>query len=389
MFLPLPGYYGMQREYRLSQAEEAGLRRWLYLANARAHYSGSSETVLDADLNTIARTKSAEGLLEASTQQVGRLEVLPSDLAGRGQRSALFSMAYLALRARGAKDWRTRLGLSLTHQGRYHFIEHHHIFPKAQLKKTSYDKSEVHEIANMAFVSGRTNRSLSAKPADEYLTSVLEEQGPEALEAHCIPLEPELWKIENYRDFLEYRRGALAAAINAFINQGGAAGDRLDLEALIADGESDELEFKESLRWDTRESRVNKALEAVSVKTISGFLNGKGGRLLLGVKDSGEVLGLDADYRTLSQRANRDGYQQHLVNLISTALGRHVCANLAITFHPVDGRDICMVTVRPASAPVYSADGESKRFFLRTGNTTRELDTRETVEYIRHRWPER
>jgi len=62
-------------------------------------------------------------------QQLRRFEILPAELAGRGQRSALFSMAYLALKAHGARNWRTRLMLSLTHQGRFHFIEHHHIFP--------------------------------------------------------------------------------------------------------------------------------------------------------------------------------------------------------------------------------------------------------------------
>ncbi len=79
--------------------------------------------------------------------------IQPADVAGRGQRSALFSSADLALKARGAKDWRTRLALSLTHSGRFHFIEYHHIFPKATLKGR-YEKSEINEMANMAFVSG-------------------------------------------------------------------------------------------------------------------------------------------------------------------------------------------------------------------------------------------
>jgi hypothetical protein len=387
LYLITIGYYAMQHDYQLKREDDAGLRRWLYLGNARGHYSGSSETTLDADLNLITRSPSTGDLLSALKQQVGRLEVLPEDLFGRGQRSALLSMAYLALRARGAKDWRTQLRLSLTHQGRFHFIEHHHIFPKAQLKKASYEKSETNEIANMAFVTGGTNRSISAKPAEVYLAAVLEEQGPAALEAHCIPLDHEIWKLENYRRFLEYRRAALARAINEFIGHDGGIQDQVDVEALVSGGEAEDLEFKSSARWDYRESRLNKQLEAVIVKTIAGFLNGKGGHLVIGVSDGGEVLGLEADYGTFSKRPDRDGYQQFLINLVSSSLGKGACAALSVSFQPLRTKEVCVVRVEPGSSPTYFADGQQTRFFLRTGNTTQELGTRDSVEYVRARWP--
>ena len=46
---------------------------------------------------------------------------------------------------------------------------------------------------------------------EKYLAEVLEEQGEDALRAHCIPLDPALWKLEAFPQFLEYRRAALAA----------------------------------------------------------------------------------------------------------------------------------------------------------------------------------
>src|SRR6185369_13409521 len=53
---------------------------------------------------------------------------------------------------------------------------------------------------------------------------------------------------------------------------------------LIAKGESAELEFKSSARWDVRASRINKELERVIVKTVAAFMNSKtGGTLLIGV----------------------------------------------------------------------------------------------------------
>lgn len=387
LYLITIGYYAKQHGFRLTREDEVGLRRWLYLGNARGHYSGSSETTLDADLALIAKGASTEELLGALKQQLGRLEILPEDFIGRGQRSALFSMAYLALRARGAKDWTTQLGLSLTHQGRYHFVEHHHIFPKAQLKKGSYEKAEVNEIANMAFVTGGTNRAISSKAADIYLAKILDEQGPAALETHCIPLDPELWKLENYRAFLEYRRAALARIINDFIEKDAGIPNHVDVEALIGNGESDSVEFKSSARWDFREGRANKVLEAVIAKTIAALLNGKGGHLVIGVNDAGEVLGLDADYSTFSKRADRDGYQQFLINLVSSSLGKSACASLAVSFQPVQGKEVCVVRVEPGTGPTYVSEGSQSRFYLRTGNTSQELGTRESVEYIRTRWP--
>jgi hypothetical protein len=386
VFIITIAFYAMHHHYQLTPSEEAELRRWLYVANARGHYSGSSETTLDVDLNIISRDGTTSDLLEVLRQQLGRFEIEPSDFKGRGQRSALFSTAYLALKARGAKDWRSRLGLSLTHQGRFHFIEHHHIFPKSLLRKAEYSKSEINEIANMAFVSGGTNRSIASKPPEEYLHRILEEQGEEALAAHCLPLDESLWSIDAYPQFLEYRRAALARAINDFIEKDELSLDVVDLDDLISKGESDEVEFKSSARWDYREGKQNKVMESVIAKTIAGLLNGNGGIVIVGIDDDGNVVGLEKDYRTLSKRPDRDGYQQFLVNLVSSCMGKDSCAYLSVSFQPAKGQEICVIRVNRSSRPVYIQDAERTRFYVRTGNTTQELGTRESVDYIGSRW---
>jgi len=81
-----------------------------------------------------------------------------------------------------------------------------------------------------------------------------------------------------------------------------------DVRTLAEAGEGAAVEFKASLRWDLQEQRVNKALERVVAKTVAGFLNGHGGRLLLGVDDAGGIAGLAADYATLTRR-DRDGFE--------------------------------------------------------------------------------
>ena len=379
-------YLGKSLDYRISPPEDSQLRRWLYIANARGHYSGSSETTLDGDLKVIDRGGGSSELLELLRQQIGRFEIEPGDLAGRGQRSALFSTAYLALKARGAKDWRTRLGLSLTHQGRFHFIEFHHIFPKSGLKVAGYEKSEINEIGNMAFVSGSNNRRIGVTPAERSLADVRREQGDASLAAHCVPLDESTWKAENYRMFLEQRRIELARAINDFIGGKTDEAVTMDVDGLVAGGENELVEFKSSARWDYREKRINKALEGVIVKGLAAFLNGKGGTMLIGIDDSGDALGLEADYATLGKRPDRDGYQQMLVQLVSTALGKAACANLAISFHPVEGKEICVIRATASAAPVYFEGEGASRLYVRLVNTSRELTGRDMVEYVRSRW---
>jgi hypothetical protein len=49
---------------------------------------------------------------------------------------------------------------------------------------------------------------------------------------------------------------------------------------LISQGESSQLEFKSSARWDLRENKKNKAMEQIILKTVAAFLNSQGGTLL-------------------------------------------------------------------------------------------------------------
>ena len=132
-------------------------------ANAKGRYSrGSSETLLDQDLPPSAGGGAKE-LIDRLRQQVGRLDVAPEELEGRNQRSALFKTMFLAFRAAGAKDWRSNLAIALDHSGAHHRLQFHHIFPKAVLK-SAYTAREADDIANLAFIGGKTNRQISDKP---------------------------------------------------------------------------------------------------------------------------------------------------------------------------------------------------------------------------------
>ncbi len=159
-----------------------------------------------------------------------------------------------------------------------------------------------------------------------------------------------------------------------------------DLRALIARGESATLEFKSSFRWDLRENKLNRALEAVVLKTIAGYMNSNGGTLLIGVADDGSVAGLEHDYTTL-KKPDRDGFEQVLMTAIATKLGGDACHAVQMVFHSLENKDVCRVIVAPAHRPVYVKDGDSPKLYVRTGVSTRELNVQEAINYTSARWP--
>lgn len=210
-------YYGHKRDYKLSPQESLLLRQWILLANAKARYSrGSSETILDQDIALLRDGGAAADLLERLRLQVGRLDVTPGDLEGRNQRSALFKTMFLAFREAGAKDWFSQLEISVDHVGVAHNLQFHHIFPKALLKGVRTTK-DIDDIANLAFIAGRTNRKISANPPSEYLPPLMEQLGGHPFVAQCIPSGRELLSLDQYEQFLAERRRLIAERLNAFL----------------------------------------------------------------------------------------------------------------------------------------------------------------------------
>lgn len=208
------------KDNKLSKQEQNQLLHWLLVANSRGRYSrGSTEGLLNEDLAILFRSGDISALMGPVKQQFGRLHIEPGDLARRGTNSPLFALAFLALKDAGAKDWYSGLGVSLTHQGKLHFIQWHHIIPRSLLKKMDYETKEINEIANMAFISGQTNRRISNKEATKYLVDIIDKQGEEALTSQCVPTDPALWSTDRYRDFIAVRREALADRMNQFINK--------------------------------------------------------------------------------------------------------------------------------------------------------------------------
>lgn len=160
------------------------------------------------------------------------------------------------------------------------------------------------------------------------------------------------------------------------------------LRELIDLGENSKVEFKSSLRYDYHQKSVNKDLELVIAKTIVAFLNSDGGKLLIGVKDNGQILGLTKDYPTL-KRKNRDGFKLKLVEIINKFIGKEFnrVSIIKFNFPIIDKKEICVVEVKKNNKEVYLKKAKNKEvLFIRTEASSIELNTRQAVEFIKENW---
>jgi len=155
-----------------------------------------------------------------------------------------------------------------------------------------------------------------------------------------------------------------------------------DLLKLIKQGENQFLELKSSVRYDYRQKTTNQELEIVIAKTLVGFMNAKGGKLIIGVNDTGETLGLENDFKTLKQQ-NIDGFEQKIYEIISKYIGKEFCLHCSVYFYKIDEKSICVIDIDKVTEPVYLTRGKETVFYLRTGNATKPLSIKEAFHYIK------
>ncbi len=154
------------------------------------------------------------------------------------------------------------------------------------------------------------------------------------------------------------------------------------VDALIAGGENQFVEFKSSLMWDYRQKAVNKALYEPVMKNVVGFMNASGGRILIGVADDGEVLGLDPDLRA-TRKGNVDEFENIFNMAFRKMIGPEYRGLVTLTFPEVQGKTVCVVTVRPSPSPVFFKHKGREDFYVRAGNASQPLTMSQAARYIR------
>lgn len=382
-------------EYRVAEPIlRRAIARWFFMAGLTGRYTDSPESKLEFDLARFRDVTDAEGFVQVldavcdSTLTNDFWDItLPNDLATSSAVSPSLFAYYASLVLLDAQPLfsheKVRDMLDPSVHAKRAAVERHHLFPKSYLKGLGVTSTrDTNQIANLAIVEWGDNDTISDQAPVRYLPVMREQVPKKDLERqyywHALP---DGWEGMEYRRFLEKRRELIAAVIrDGFARLGTTAPGHpsaLPLGAIIASGEGVTTEFKSTLRTNLHTGQIDARMELGCMKTIAGFLNSKGGTLVVGVADDGSPIGLDAD-----GFPDEDKMGLHLVNVIKRDLGSQFMMYIHPRFEEHDGIRVMVVECWPARSPVYVKDGKTERFFVRAGPSTAELPASQALEYI-------
>ncbi len=383
---------------KLSQIEIKKVIKWFYYSQIRQRYISQLPQKLDKDVGIVVNQENPFDKLLNIIAAERPLEISKDEFVGVGVSHALWGLMRFYFKSKGAICFSTGINIR-KNMGKKYGLEWDHIFPYSILRDNGYSKnnrlkySYAQEITNRAVLTEIANRNKSNDMAEQYLAEI-SDKFPDALKLQCVPEDRELWKLENFEVFLENRRVQLALELNKFLNDITETSEDevdMDLIEMIEAGENSEVEFKTTLRYDIKQKITNKKLEEVILKTIAAFSNASGGTLIIGVDDEMNIIGLENDYRTLNS-GTKDEFELHLRNLVNKSYGVEFATNnLEVDFPVVYDQEICVVNIKSGIRPLYSEISDkngqkSKKFYVRSGNSSQEIDITEVADYINNRF---
>lgn len=387
--------YGVD-EFRLRK----GIAQWFFMSSLTGRFTTSPESRMEFDLARFREVKDSDTFLQtleracelALTEDLWSI-TLPNDMATSSPRSPSLFAYNAALVLLDAKVLFSRISvadlLDPTVQGNRSPIERHHLFPKDHLKDIGITgKRDSNQIANYALIEWGDNQKISNQAPINYVPLLRTRFGEAELKRmyhwHALP---DQWEDMEYREFLERRRELIAQVIKEAyhalleIPSESDATERIPIEAFIENGESSEVEFKSTLRVNLHTGKADERIEKAALKTLAGFLNAKGGTLIIGVSDDGTPIGMDSD-----DFANEDKMSLHLVNLVNSRLGPQNMSHIHPRFEDFDGHRVMVLECAKAGTPVFMKDGDIERFYIRTGPSTTELLLSQAQNYIKQRF---
>jgi hypothetical protein len=380
-------------------AMRQAVAEFFFMASMTGRYTSSPETSFEFDIAQLRGLQSSEAYL-AMLRQICETALtndyweitLPNALATAASRSPsrfAYQAALVLLNARALySPLKVADMIDPAVKGPKAAFEQHHLFPRGYLKKQGITEiREVNQIANFAVVEWPDNLIISDKaPADYAPTFDAAMSGvdrDQMLKWHALPHE---WWNLPYEEFLKARRSRMAALVRDSYHKlcnysPKSVASTINIVELLASGESNNVEFKSTLRTNLHTGQPDEKMHLAVLKSIAGFMNAKGGTLLIGVSDIGDAIGLAAD-----AFESEDKMGQHLVSLVKGRLGDVFLTYAHSHFEDSQGYRVLVVRADPVYKPCFVKDGNASRFYVRAGNTTQELTGNSLTDYVQQRF---
>jgi hypothetical protein len=180
-------------------------------------------------------------------------------------------------------------------------------------------------------------------------------------------------------------QSSITDQIDKMIDVMGGLTEADKVRALARQGEGETIEFKETLTWDTRQNIQNAEVTKAALKTIVGFLNTKGGTLLIGVADSGKMSGVNLEIEKL-HKSSTDKFLLSLKNLLKDRIGAQYYPFIGVSLINADGVFIVRINCKTSNEPCFLLTGKGgnkvEEFYVRAPAATDKLEGREMLKFI-------
>ena len=120
----------------------------------------------------------------------------------------------------------------------------------------------------------------------------------------------------------------------------------------ILNGENEKIEFKENAKTNTY------------IKTVVAFANGNGGKIVFGVKDNGEIVGVENEFEVMDR----------IINAISDSCYPMIVPNISL--HTLENKTAVLVEIEGGKKKPYylKSKGMQRGTYIRSGATTRIIE---------------
>ncbi|HHF3132940.1 TPA: DUF262 domain-containing protein [Vibrio diabolicus] len=226
-------YLKLKRDYGNEPKIEHWVRRWFVMSVLTGRYSGSPESRFEQDIKAISSCDDFTDFLsrvEATELSDAFWDLrLVQNLTTSSTNASAFKV-YLAAQAAANEVGFLSSAISvkdmLIHKG-----DMHHVFPRAYLKKNGFTQAKYNQVANYVFLQQEINIKIADSAPDVYIEQVQtqcdngdlmygsirdKQELDDNFVVNCMPLDNTLYQLENYDDFLIYRRQKMAEKIKEY-----------------------------------------------------------------------------------------------------------------------------------------------------------------------------
>jgi len=165
----------------------------------------------------------------------------------------------------------------------------------------------------------------------------------------------------------------------------------IDIRNIINEGENRLVEFKSSLRFCLKNNKAEKYIEFSVIKNIAAFLNTNGGKVIIGVDDNGQILGLEeTDFATFKEKNKIDAFLKHFDNLTAKYFGNEYSLNLDVEFKTIENKTIVILNITSnVQKPTIIKNIEKnnrEEFYIRRNASAIALSLDEFYSYSKEKW---